>query len=330
MAGKVALAQTSLQEGRRPVWLWIDPSRRCNIQCRLCYTLDGQGEAYLTPKMLESILAAIAESRTAAPRELTFNWRGEPLMNKDFETLLAILRDRGPDCPRQFHSNAMLFSRRRAAAIAANAGEMRIFLSIDGGTPESHDANRGAGTFSRALRGARELLRAREVNPALQVILYQLDLGVPVEDYDAEFLALAEACDDWQRVSPVVEGGEEGAAAKPSLVSLAALNKNARGSEPRTAPVSTNHLRSCFWAGNSLNIAPDGTCSICILSSRDDGILGNVLRDGVDELLERAWLWRSRLDTDGRGGVAHCSGCRKCEGQARPKRTTDLAMGESR
>ena len=40
----------------RPIWLWIDPSQDCNLECKLCYALPGQKKLFLEPNRLRDIL----------------------------------------------------------------------------------------------------------------------------------------------------------------------------------------------------------------------------------------------------------------------------------
>ena len=299
-----------------PVWLWIDPTRRCNLSCRHCYTRPSHAAEDLTPDRLNDFLKRIVQAAEIVPQELTLNWRGEPLMNRDYPTLLAMVRKSGLRCPVQFHTNAMLLTPALASAIVHAAGPLRIFLSIDGGSEASHDRNRGEGSFRRALRGAWNLMAARGARDNPRVILYQLDLQENRDHYDAEFLELASTVDDYQRVRPVMHDVAGHGAGLPATDNkLLSLLKPPRG--------------PCFWAGNSLAIAPNGDVSICILSNRDDGVIGNMATHSLSSLLEHSRAWRRRLTTTGRAGVAHCARCRKRAGEARPRAATRLEPAAS-
>jgi MoaA/NifB/PqqE/SkfB family radical SAM enzyme len=306
---------------RQPVWLWIDPTRRCNLACELCYTKPSHAGDDLRPEDLEIFLERITEDPAVVPQELTFNWRGEPLMNKRFCELLRVLDRSRLTCPVQFHTNAMLLTPRKAASIVDSAGPLRIFVSIDGGNARRHDENRGQDSFRRAIRGAWNLLAARGELENPRIILYQLDLGEPLDQYDPEFVALSRAVDDYQRVQPVLPGAPEGeyrggAELSPEL------------SRSPLVPLRRIPRGPCFWAGNSISVAPDGDVSICILSNRSDGVIGNLHRDSIGALMGRAGEWRTRMTRDGRAAIQHCVGCHKCEGDARPRQplTSDRAL----
>jgi sulfatase maturation enzyme AslB (radical SAM superfamily) len=228
----------------------------------------------------------------------------------------------------QFHTNAMLITRDVAARLMDVGREYFVYLSIDGGHRRAHDANRGAGTFDKAVRGGHRLLDARDARRgaggvdgdgamAPHVTLYQLDLGEDEADYDETFLALAARADQWQRVDPIVRNGEDAASVRRKDASPSDWWGAESSGPPPSGP--------CFWAGYSLSVAPDGDVSVCILNqrARPDGLLGNLLREDASVVLARAGAFRDALVREGRAQVAHCRQCRKIEGRPRPPRAVD-------
>jgi sulfatase maturation enzyme AslB (radical SAM superfamily) len=304
-----------MQSAQQPVWVWLDPTLKCNIACSLCYTREGHGQVDLDRPSLERILANITSDDTIDIQELTFNWRGEPLMNKSFPSLLAFLTSQKLPFPIQFHTNAMLLTNRLAQKVIEGAGECSIYISIDGGSRESHDANRGRGSFSRAVTGAWNLLKARGGSKFPRIILYQLDLREAVSCYDREFLDLAHAVDSWQRYQPILPTGDANELASepetPGGSLLVANWRNVRHS--REIPRGP-----CFWMGYALCVSPKGDASVCLLSHRPDGVLGNVLVDRPGDILKRAQTLRDFIQLNGRCALPHCQSCRKSEGVPRP------------
>ena len=299
------------------LWLWLDPSQACNIACALCYTRESHARSFLQEDTLRRLIANLRSVPDLRVHEITFNWRGEPLMNKRFPELLRVVCDGFPGTRVQFHTNAMLINRDVASRLAAVGREYFVYLSVDGGNSRAHDANRGAGTFDKALRGGHRLLDARGAGSRPHITLYQLDLGEDESDYAPEFLALAARADQWQRVDPIVSSGEDAAVLQRKGVSPSEW----WGAEPRgAAPAGP-----CFWAGYSLSVAPDGTVSVCILSqaSQPSGRIGNLLHEDAAQVLERARAFRAELERRGRAQVEHCRQCRKIEGAPRPPRAVD-------
>jgi MoaA/NifB/PqqE/SkfB family radical SAM enzyme len=271
-----------------PVWLWIDPSNSCNLKCGCCYTKHSHGRTHLAPGLFRDILHWLEPVRPAI-RVMHLNWRGEPLMNPHFERLLSIYGGGWESIPLHWHTNGLLLTRRRAGSLVAASPPHRMFVSIDGGTEATHDANRGAGTFRRSLAGLRNLLDVNGETGPLSVGLYQIDFGVPHGSYDPEFLELAGRAREWVRVPAVLADGSEGDDSVP-------------------------HQGACFWAGYALCIDPTGEVSVCVLARGRLGSLGNIRDDSVLEVIRRASAWRDTLASQGRGAKLQCSGCKKKDG----------------
>ena len=127
---------------KRKLWVWVDSSNNCNLSCALCYTKASHHNKFLSTDEMEIILEKIFRDESIDVQHFTFNWRGEPLMNKNFPLLLKQLMAEKPNCEVDFHTNATLLTEDRAEAIASVAEDYKIFVSIDGGTRESHEKNR--------------------------------------------------------------------------------------------------------------------------------------------------------------------------------------------
>lgn len=274
------------------LWVWIDPTRQCNLSCELCYTKISHARSNLSLENLSIIIEKLKDPRVLI-RQLHLNWRGEPLMNPKFPELLRFTLERSA-ANVQWHTNGILLSGRAREIVRATSRTHLVYVSIDGGNSLTHDGNRGAGTFRRTLNGLAVLLEERRFSP-VRVGVYQLDLGLPVRDYDPEFLELATQCDEWVRVKPV----------QHEIVNV----------QP-DADREHRLLGPCFWAGNSFSIDPVGEVSICLLSHSEHGVIGNILKEDLGVLLERAGTWRERLAAEGRQAVKHCQSCRKSEGAA--------------
>lgn len=304
-------------ELEKDVWLWFDPAQYCNIKCELCYTRISHARSFLTQDDLDLYIDRIKSDKLNV-KEVTFNWRGEPLTNRHFPRLLRRLISAFPQTKVQFHTNAMLLSERVCRDLCEIETPYYIFLSIDGGNKAAHERNRGANTFDLAVRGGLNLIEMRGLRNWPNITLYQLDLGVKPFDYDRDFLSLASKCDLWQRSIPILKDGSEGQvwdSEKLESCSLAEIwGRDSKDRQP---------VGACFWAGYSLSIAPNGDVSVCILSQvqQPDGILGNLKIHSPKELLRRAAEFRRRLIREGRREVPHCASCHKIEGIPRPPRT---------
>jgi radical SAM protein with 4Fe4S-binding SPASM domain len=303
------------QTDRIPIWLWIDPTRRCNLACSLCYTRQGQGPEDLLPAVLDTILDNVVDENRVRVQQVTFNWRGEPTLNRHLSDLLIILSKRMANVATELHTNATTLTSRNSDKIVAAAGNnLTICISLDGGNEASHDAQRGRGTFRRSLAGGWALLRARGTQTKPRIILHQLNLCVSENDYDEEFVRFANSVDGWQIKYPIIPGGERRLFANAAY---APAGTELIKDWPKARLDWETPTGACFWAGNSLCIAPNGDVYVCLLSTSKLGVLGNLASEKVWSILERARTWRKHLEESGRSYYQHCTACRMEEGEVK-------------
>ncbi|MGQ9588863.1 MAG: methyltransferase domain-containing protein [Planctomycetota bacterium] len=145
--GRAALvAPTGLRE------LWIQINNACNLSCAHCLVGSGPGEAAGLPA--ERLASALKEARSLGLERL-YVTGGEPFLRRDLGDLLHLaVEDLGLEAI--VLTNAMLFrGRNREAVERLDRSKVRFQISLDGARPETNDRIRGAGSFSRALEGAR-------------------------------------------------------------------------------------------------------------------------------------------------------------------------------
>lgn len=301
----------------RPVWLWLDPTTRCNLACKLCYTKQSHGKLDMDPEDLSGALRRLMASPTVDVKTIHLNWRGEPLMNPRFAELLAVTRDVMPHIKLQWHTNGTMLTKKRVHEVLKVGHNHKIFVSIDGGNALSHDLNRGEGSFEKTMRGLRVLLDEAKGDKHVQIGVYQIDLGEPIENYDKEFLSLLERVDDHVKVTPLLPGGAHHAVEDINdLESDEALHRRMSQDINPRLPVPKG---ACFWAGHVLCVAPDGNVSICVISHGKQGIIGNIFTESPETVVARGVAFRQRLDDEGRCNSGHCGTCRKPEGNVYAK-----------
>jgi MoaA/NifB/PqqE/SkfB family radical SAM enzyme/SAM-dependent methyltransferase len=148
-AGRAAYIQPN---GLREMWLQINNA--CNLTCTHCLVSSGPGGI---PGIGTEQVLSILNQAKALGIERLYVTGGEPFLRRDFfdvarhatETLgleLIVL------------TNATLFAGRiREALDSLDRHHTKFQVSIDGARAETNDAIRGAGTFRKALDGARIL-----------------------------------------------------------------------------------------------------------------------------------------------------------------------------
>ncbi len=299
------------------IWFWFDPTRRCNLACRLCYTKASHAKEDLDPRSFGRMLENIVSSTDVRPQLIHLNWRGEPLLNPHFQELSAMVRQRLNHVPVEWHTNGTLIDDALAERVIGSCSGHLIYVSIDGGTAAAHDLNRGPGTFDRAVGGLKRLLNARQRLAArsVRIGLYQLDLGCTPQEYEPEFLDLAKRVDRWVRVRPV-----EYSYADPETSPIGVVAPHHAVWRSGLGETDGHHgcppEDPCFWAGHAFCVTPSGDVHVCLLSHRSDGIVGNLLTESASTIVMRAKTFRDRIATRGRSATAHCRGCLKPCGSA--------------
>ncbi|WP_319824144.1 radical SAM protein [Thalassovita sp.] len=141
-----------------PETLWFNTGTLCNITCANCYidsSPTNDALVYLTAAEVADYLAQITE-RGWPVREIGFTG-GEPFMNPQVIDMARLSLEAGYQV--LILTNAMLpmmrpAMRRGIAALnAAFPGQLTLRVSLDHWDETRHDAERGAGSFTKTLKG---------------------------------------------------------------------------------------------------------------------------------------------------------------------------------
>jgi len=140
----------------------------CNLRCRHCFISCAPDNHRHLMMTLDTVHRYLAEAVELGVREYYFTG-GEPLMNREIFEILRATLEVGPAT---VLTNGLLLDRKRCARLKSlddgSEYSLDIRISLDGWGPPDHDRIRGAGTFSRAVQGAKNLWEAG-LNPVLTV-----------------------------------------------------------------------------------------------------------------------------------------------------------------
>ena len=141
----------------RPLVAELFLTENCNLRCTSCACWRTHTSEELSTEEWKDIIDQLVALRIV---KLNFTG-GEPLIRRDAIELMAYAHDRGA---RAIHlnTNGILLDERRRAAVLA-AGVRSFNLSVDGPSPEIHDAIRGRdGAFTTTVEHLRALLAQRD------------------------------------------------------------------------------------------------------------------------------------------------------------------------
>jgi radical SAM protein with 4Fe4S-binding SPASM domain len=127
-----------------PSRLYIDVTNSCNLSCLHCCSSSGHKK---TDELTDQeIVRIIDEAAGSGITNLIFSG-GEPLLRESLPDLIEHAVRAG--CGVTLLTNGLLFTSELAGRLIAP--KVRIKMSLDGTTAQTHEALRGPGTFKRTL-----------------------------------------------------------------------------------------------------------------------------------------------------------------------------------
>jgi MoaA/NifB/PqqE/SkfB family radical SAM enzyme len=280
------LAESRLFGKHRPIWVNIEPSHRCNLECSYCDKAGDHG-----PEMSESQLVwLVDELASQGTLSVCFDG-GEPLVHRGITAALERAKHHGMRT--SLSTNGILIPRREAAMRAVDV----VKVSIDG-PRELHDQGRGAGSYDKALTGishalgmnvtvaVRMTLARHNVHAYQHVLDLARELGVTAL-FQPAIGSLMEASESPDSESPDVDAYRQTMAALHAAKTLGepvgneyvCIEHLAKFPEPVAVP---------FCAGGRVEIAigPDGGMFPCGRVGRGPSA-PNVFELGVAQAFER-------------------------------------------
>ena len=145
-----------------PFKLWLYTNYDCNLRCSYCVA-ESSPQAPRRALGLENVKRLVDQAQDLGFTDLFFTG-GEPLILDDIYAMLAYASAR---LPTTVLTNAMLVRGTRLEKLAAiKNSNLNVQVSLDGDTPESHDAYRGKGSWEKTVAGIR-LLKSHNFNVTL-------------------------------------------------------------------------------------------------------------------------------------------------------------------
>jgi Fe-coproporphyrin III synthase len=165
---QVESVPANLRVMRTPRTVDIDLTARCNLRCRYCYFFSNAAVTYRDLPTAEW-LRFFDELGHLAVRDVHLAG-GEPFIREDLPELLAgVVRNRMRFA---LLSNGGLITDEIADFIAHSERCDYVQISVDGASPQAHDAARGRGAFEGAMRGI-GILQRHGIQVAVRVTIHR-------------------------------------------------------------------------------------------------------------------------------------------------------------
>ncbi|HHT9120107.1 MAG TPA: radical SAM protein [Candidatus Hypogeohydataceae bacterium YC41] len=144
LSAGLAILEKPIQARNRPLHLQVEPTNRCNLQCIFCSREKYLGA--LEDLSLEHYEELLSEVR---PKRVTYAGAGEPLLNPHLPEMIALASKMG--CHTVVTTN--FIKGEKLAEELVRSGLTGLRVSLDGATPETYKAIRGADFFEKILQG---------------------------------------------------------------------------------------------------------------------------------------------------------------------------------
>lgn len=314
-------------------------SFRCNLACKHCWVNSSPNVDTSTDLTTEDALAAIQQLSGYKASRVALSG-GEVLLRKDIEIILeALISSR---LPFTIETNGILISDAFLSLLKRGSERgigLALGISLDGGTKEAHEYNRGYNTFYPALEAIERTYKAgmkfgmqivlnrhnidsvpeffklaeRFGSPTLNFVFVNpigrgrqnlAELGIPFEEYPRVF-DLIHACVNRYK-------GTIQLCVPPAVIPPRLLSSFLRIGRVRLATTCSFPL---------LGILPDGGISICALTYKDEYLrLGNIKTDSLQDIWEGAKMRQVRETYKHCALMGICSSCvfkHACKGGCR-------------
>jgi radical SAM protein with 4Fe4S-binding SPASM domain len=307
-------------------------TEKCNLHCLHCYQEKGRFEELTFPEIKET-LNEISQMLEDWSNDYVLAFQtsinvtgGEPFLRPDLFLILEEMVQQGYDL--YLLSNGTLLDRDTARRLS-RLPVQGVQISLEG-LEETHDALRGKGSFSGAVKGIGHLVEAGipvTINTTLSEINREQFLGmVPLAQslgaqrlgfsrlipagqgalLSSELLRPGQVRELYQEIQALTPAGLELISGDPLYRQLeAGVDQEDRGSTP---------LGGCAAGVSGLTLMADGTVTPC---RRLPIPLGNVRRDSLRELWSSSPILEKLRDKDSYQGKcgrcrrwAACRGCR--------------------
>lgn len=299
---------------------------QCNLRCSHCYQTSYSDEKLDISSILKIagiIDSAMGKWQKKGRVSLT---GGEPFTSVEYLLqLLNFFEESNNFYWVGILSNGTLLTQEIVEEIKKFRKLREVQISLDGATPQSHDAIRGGGAFDKAISGIKQL-KEQNIPTAIMFTLHKenseeavriIDLAV---DLEVDALTI-------ERITPVSEDDKKRFYIEPSelkqIYEMIYEKKSeiedkhdlkVRVSRPLWNLIDEKIGGFCPAGLSSLTIMHDGTLYPC---RRLEIPLGNILHDGLYNIWytsEVLWSLRNKNKLTGKCGgcenIHACGGCR--------------------
>ena len=136
--------------------LWFHTGTACNLCCSFCLEGSKPGDNRLQRITLNDVMPVIDEAITLGVKQFSFTG-GEPFVVKDFLKILDYASQRRPCLVLTNGTDPLIKRMDKITELLTNPFPVSFRISLDYPDAKRHDAERGSGSFEKALQGMKLL-----------------------------------------------------------------------------------------------------------------------------------------------------------------------------
>jgi len=321
-------------EKAKPLIVGLNFTHACNLKCKLCGTAADQP---LTDELTtQEMYQAIDNMVEAGVMHLSLGG-GEPTVREDLIPVVKYATKYISSVG--LVTNGYLLDEKFTSKLA-QAGLRQVMVSLDGAKPETHDANRGEGSFEKAIQAIKNCLREdmatrisftisqtnfSELKDVLALAL-ELDVALNVQEFRAggraegrnELVLTREQRREMQRY--LFQAQKKYGAGRVGFENRYIISEDENSKKICTDPSLSDdfydYCVGCFTGIYSFFLKANGEMMLC--GHYAEGLLGNLKKKRLIEVWRNSEILqqlRDRENLKGRCGNCVnryiCGGCRR-------------------
>ena len=252
---------TGTQNLRTPLSVYIEPTNRCNSDCRVCpRKAMTRAQGVMDMKLYKKV---VDECAALGVKWAVLQMFGEPFMDKTFLNKARIAKDKG--LKTSIYTNGALLSKRKIAQIIDEQLLDHLVVSIDGADAAEYNQNRPTLNLKKVEANVRHLLAQKEKagNKVPKVKIHCTQL--PGVHYDKkEFTRKWASITDGVTFTPTRDWG---------------------GQIPGVSTIKKPKQRyACFLLWNQFYVLWDGRVTFCSIDFDGKYAFGNLRQQSLSDL----------------------------------------------
>lgn len=309
-----------------PLWVLIEPTNICNLQCPICYSASSKMQRPKRMMSLEEFKKIIDDVKGFTEKVFLFN-NGEPFLNKDILKMIEYAVS--ANMAVTISTNGHFFESKVFVSELIKSGLNNLIVSVDGKDQETYGVYRRGGSLAKVIKGLRLISQTKkELKSETPKVELQFLLMKHNEHQRADMRLLAKewGADVYSEktinlfTTDLIDDPDSQNLLKEFLPLNPTLSRFCF-SKYGKLDFKGEVLNDCLWLNKSTVINSDGTVIPCCFDNLSRHIMGNVFETPLGDIWKGKSYQDLRLEIKkNRINIQVCNGCCICRNEEIPFR----------